>query len=70
MPRVKPSKKYGWRPFCKILRSEGGSFFDSEVLILKYSKTYPYLLSLLDPSVQTYNIIHKHWNTENKFSDN
>ena len=25
-------------------------FFDSEVLMLKYNKTYPYLLSLLYPS--------------------
>ena len=35
-------------------------FFDSEVLMLKYSKTYPYLLSFLYPSDQTYYIMHKH----------
>ena len=29
-------------------------FFDLEVLMLKYNKTYPYLLSLLHPSVQVY----------------
>ena len=28
-------------------------FFDSEVLMLKYNKTYPYLLSFLHPSVTT-----------------
>ena len=35
-------------------------FFDLEVLMLKYNKTYPYLLSLLHPSVQAYHIIYKH----------
>ena len=29
-------------------------FFDSEVLMLKYNKTYPYLLSFLHPSVTTF----------------
>ena len=35
-------------------------FFDLEVLMLKYNKTYPYLLLFLQPSVQAYYIIHKH----------
>ena len=28
--------------------------------MLKYNKTYPYLLSFLHPSVQVYYIVHKH----------
>ena len=35
-------------------------FYDSEVLMLKHNKTYPYLLSFLHPSVQAYYIIHRH----------
>ena len=41
--------------------------------MLKYNKTYPYLLSFLHPSVQAYYIIHKHHIAErrkHKFSDN
>ena len=34
--------------------------FDLEVVMLKYNKTYPYLLSCLHPSVKAYYIIHKH----------
>ena len=34
------------------------SIFDSDVLMLKYNKTYPYLLSLLHPSVQAYHILY------------
>ena len=62
-------KKNNWfaaeRSFSEILWSGGRfcflkwGFSDSEVLILKYNKTYPYLLSLLHPSVQAYHINHK-----------
>ena len=47
-------------------------FFDSEVLMLKYNKTYPYLLSFLHPSVQAYYIIYKHHigMQKHKFLDN
>ena len=34
-------------------------YFEAEVLMLKYNKTYPYLLSFLHPSVQVYYIKHK-----------
>ena len=39
-------KFYGW---------EGGVFL---LYLLNYSETYPYLLSLLHPSVQAYHIIN------------
>ena len=35
-------------------------YFLAEVLMLKYNKTYPYLLLFLHPSVQAYYIIYKH----------
>ena len=68
---IRPSKKNNWLAsfFQKFYGQEGGFyfFFDSEVLMPKYNKTYPYLLSFLHPSVQAYYIIHKHhkWNAEN-----
>ena len=63
---VRPSKKklVGAESFFrKFYGREGGFylfFFDSEVLMLKYDKAYPYLLSLLHSSVQAYHIKHKH----------
>ena len=33
-------------------------YFQAEVLMLKYNKTYHYLLSFLHPSVQAYCITH------------
>ena len=50
--------------FSEILWSEGGFFifiifyFQAEVLMLKYNKTYHYLLSFLHPSDQAYCITH------------
>ena len=35
-------------------------YFEVEVLMLKYNKTYPYLLPFLHPSVLAYYVIHKH----------
>ena len=47
-------------------------YFEADVLMLKYNKTYPYLLSLFHSSVQAYYIIHKHigMHRKHKFSDN
>ena len=48
----------------KFYGREGGFYFyfEAEVLMLKYNKTYPYLLSFLHASAQAYHIIHKHCN--------
>ena len=50
-----------WYSFYRPREESGGRslvlfiyFFDLEILMLKYNKTYPYLLSLLHPSVQVY----------------
>ena len=72
---IRPSKKKNWLAslFQKFYGRGGGfSFFDSEVLMLKYNKTYRYLLSFLYPSVQAYCIIHKiiMERRKYKFSDN
>ena len=37
-------------------------YFEAEVLMLTYNKTYSYLLLFLHPNVQAYHIIHKHRN--------
>ena len=47
-------KKIGLRPFFRNFTVGREGFFDLEVLMLKYNKIYPYLLSLLHPSVQVY----------------
>ena len=54
---LRPSKKKkNWLASLFLLLV----FLDSDVLMLKYSKTYPYLLSFLHPSVQeAYYIINK-----------
>ena len=44
--------------FTEILWSGGRVVFDLEVLILKYNKTYPYLLSLLHPSVHNIHFLN------------
>ena len=59
-------KKKNWLApfFQKFYGRKGGFFifiifyFQAEVLMLKYNKTYHYLLSFLHPSVQTYCITH------------
>ena len=68
----RPSKKNNWLAsfFQKFYGREGGFyfyFFDSEVLIGRNtSKTHPYLLLFLHPSVQAFYIIHKHHNGTQK----
>ena len=65
-------KKNNWLAsfFQKFYGREGGFyfyFFDSEVLIGRNtSKTHPYLLLFLHPSVQAFYIIHKHHNGTQK----
>ena len=59
-------KKKNWLAsfFQKFYGRKGGFFifiifyFQAEVLMLKYNKTYHYLLSFLHPSVQAYCITH------------
>ena len=66
LPSFRPCKKKELVSvlFSEILWSEGGFFifiifyFQAEVLMLKYNKTYHYLLSFLHPSVQAYCITH------------
>ena len=62
----KPSKKkIGLRPFFRnfMVGREILIFifyFEAEFLMLKYNKTYPYILLFLHRSVQAYYTVHKH----------
>ena len=66
LPSFRPCKKKNWLAsfFQKFYGRKGGFFifiifyFQAEVLMLKYNKTYHYLLSFLHPSVQAYCITH------------